>query len=96
MAAEGKLMERAIALDGPVGHLPRMEADKGLTKAVSAGAALPLSRMAGAPPEVGDVTRIYLNGAFWGIAERQKDQLVWRCQIPPEDPVNPLMGGTAG
>ena len=96
LAAEGKLMARAIPLDLPIRHLPRMEAEADLAKAVSAGAALPLSRMAGEAPEDGSVTRIYLNGAFWGIAERRTERLVWRCQIPPEDPANPPMGGTAG
>ena len=96
LAAEGKLMERTIPMDRPIGHLPRMEAETGLAKAVSAGAALPLDRMAGETPDEGMVTRIYLNSMFWGIAVRRKDRLLWRCQIPPEDPANPLTGGNAG
>ena len=53
------------------------------------GAALPLETIANEKiteiPEEGSVTRIYLKGAFWGIAERKEDRLVWRAQIPPEE-----------
>ena len=31
----------------------------------------------------GGVVRIYLNNEFWGMAERQGDMLVWKCQLPP-------------
>ena len=31
----------------------------------------------------GGVVRIYLNNEFWGMAERQEDMLVWKCQLPP-------------
>ena len=84
LAAEGKLPDRVIPLDGPIGHLPRMDAPEGLARAVAAGAALPLNRMNGEPPEEGHVTRVYLGEAFWGIAERRADRLVWRCQMPPD------------
>ena len=32
----------------------------------------------------GGIVRIYLNNEFWGMAERQGDMLVWKCQLPPE------------
>lgn len=84
LAAEGKLMNRVIPLDGPIGHLRRMDAPEELARAVAAGAVLPLNRMKGEPPEEGNVTRVYLGEAFWGIAERRADWLVWRCQMPPD------------
>lgn len=96
LAAEGTLSERLIPPDGPIGHLRRMEADPGLAKAVVAGAALPLCRMAGEAPEEGDVTRVYLGGAFWGIAERREDRLIWRCQMPPEKPAALRARGAGG
>ncbi len=94
LAAEGKLAERLIPLDGPIGHMRRMEADSVLAKAVATGAALPLDRSTGETPAEGDMTRIYLGGAFWGIAERREDRLVWRCQIPPDAPASAAAGGT--
>lgn len=84
LAAENRLAERLIALDAPLGRLRRMEADPALAKRVAAGARLPLECMRGEAPEEGGVTRVYLDGRFWGMAARQEDQLVWKAQIPPE------------
>ncbi|MBR7174090.1 MAG: hypothetical protein IKD50_06655, partial [Clostridia bacterium] len=87
-AAEGRLAEKRMALDAPIGHLPRMEAPEHLAKQVAAGAALPLEAMAVQNheiPEEGSITRIYLKGVFWGIAERREGRIIWRAQIPPEE-----------
>ena len=42
-------------------------------------------RFLAAMPENG-VTRIYLQGQFWGMAVRRENQLAWRAQIPPREP----------
>ena len=91
LAAEGRLGDHLMAMDAPIGHLRRMDAPECLAKQVAAGAALSLEAMTakgGEKPEIpeeGGVTRVYLKGAFWGIAERKEDRLVWRAQIPPEE-----------
>jgi len=85
LAEEGTLRNHLIPLDLPIQHLKRMEAPESLRKKVAAGARLPLSQMEGIPPEEGGVTRIYLAGEFWGIAERKEDALAWRVQISPEN-----------
>ncbi len=84
LAEEGKLGQRLIPMDAPIQHLRRMDAPIGLARMVAAGAKLPLDRMSGEEPEENGVTRIYLENAFWGMAERRGDQLVWRAQIPPD------------
>ena len=84
LAEEGKLGKRLIPMDAPIQHLRRMDAPTGLARMVAAGAKLPLNRMSGEEPEENGVTRIYLENAFWGMAERRGDQLVWRAQIPPD------------
>ena len=84
LAEEGKLGQRLIPMDAPIQHLRRMDAPSGLARMVAAGAKLPLDRMSGEEPEENGVTRIYLENAFWGMAERRGDQLVWRAQIPPD------------
>ena len=33
----------------------------------------------------GEPVRIYLRGAFWGIAARREKELAWKAQIAPED-----------
>ena len=84
LAEEGKLGKRLIPMDAPIQHLRRMDAPTGLARMVAAGAKLPLDRMSGEEPEENGVARIYLENAFWGMAERRGDQLVWRAQIPPD------------
>lgn len=84
----GRLTERLLSLDAPIDHLPRMNADPGLERKVSAGAALPLRDMWGDAVEEGEITRVYLEGDFWGIAQRQGDTLTWRAQMPPEKEEN--------
>ena len=84
LAAEGRLWERLIPLDAPISHLRRMEAPAWMEKKVTAGAKLPLEKLRGEPPEENGVTRVYLGDAFWGIAARRGEELVWRAQIPPE------------
>ena len=85
LAAEGRLTEKMIPLDGPLGHMARTETPDSLAKAVNAGAALPIGQLGGDIPEEGGVTRVYLDGAFRGIAERREGLLKWRVQIPAEE-----------
>ena len=85
LAEEGRLRERMLEPDWPLGHMPRTEIPARFAKKVAAGAALEVSAAAGDLPEEGAVTRIYLTGRFWGIARRKGDQLVWQAQIAPEE-----------
>ena len=86
LAAEGRLGEKLIPMDAPIRHLGRMDAPEELAKRVAAGARLPLERMRGEAPAEGGVTRVYLEDHFWGIAERDGEELSWRAQMPPDAP----------
>lgn len=81
----GTLAEHLLPLDWPIQHIPRLDVPPFLEKQVVNGVRLPIGKVHSARdlPE-GAVGRIYLNGEFWGMAERQADLLVWKCQIPPE------------
>ena len=83
-AEAGDISDVLIPIDAPIQHLPRMDAPSWMGKWIAAGARLPLEKMNGNPPEDGNVTRIYLQDTFWGIAVREDDSLRWRAQIPPE------------
>lgn len=85
LAEKGELAARLLPLDMPIAHMRRVEAPASLRKQVTNGVKLPARQVSGAEavPE-GGVTRVYMDGAFWGIAERAGDQLVWRAQMPPE------------
>ncbi len=81
----GTLAERLLPLDWPIPHIPRADVPAFLKKQVVNGVRLPIDRVRAAreAPE-GQILRIYLNNEFWGMAERQGDMLVWKCQLPPE------------
>ena len=84
-AEEGVLAERLLALDAPLQHLPRVEAPAWLGKLVAGGSKLPANRIPGAMGQTeGQPLRVYMNGAFWGIAAREGEQLLWRAQMPPD------------
>ena len=85
LAEQGKLEERVIPMDAPIGHLMRMDAPERMAKRVAAGAKLPLDEMGGEAPDEEGVTRVYLKNEFWGIAVRRGQELVWRAQIPPQE-----------
>ena len=85
-AEAGELQTHLLPLDGPIGHLPWVDAPKGLARLVMGGAKLPAARIPGAMALAeGKPARIYMNGTFWGIAAREEDQLLWRAQMPPEE-----------
>lgn len=81
----GTLAEHLLALDWPIRHIPRVDVADDLAKQVVNGVKLPLARIPQAREAAeGGVVRIYLKNEFWGMAERQADMLVWKCQLPPE------------
>lgn len=81
----GTLAEHLLPLDWPIQHITRVDVPPFLQKQVVNGVRLPIEKVRSARelPE-GAIVRIYLNGEFWGMAERQADMMVWKCQIPPE------------
>ena len=81
---QGRLAENLLALDMPLKHLPRVDARPGLRKQVENGVKLPIKRVDGDELQAGQVTRVYLNNEFWGMAAREGDMLVWRALIAPE------------
>ena len=86
----GTLGERLLPLDWPLGHIRRVEVPAYLGKLVANGVKLPVKRVRGADTMAqGDVARVYLDDQFWGMAAREEDVLVWKCQMPPEAPLTP-------
>ena len=84
LAARGELTARMMAPDAPIGHIPRIDIVPRFSKAVAAGAKLPIDAVRGEAPANGTVVRVYLGNEFWGMAERQGDLIVWRAVIAPE------------
>ena len=84
-AEKGELQEHLLPLDGPIGHLPRLDAPSYLARLVTGGAKLPAARLKGsdALPE-GQPVRVYLDEVFWGIAAREGAHFLWRAQMPPD------------
>ena len=86
----GTLAEHLLPLDWPIQHIRRIDVPPYLQKQVVNGVRLPIEKVYHAKDVAeGGVVRIYLNNEFWGMAERQGDMLVWKCQLPPEGPVPP-------
>ena len=85
---EGTLAEHLLPLDWPIQHILRVDAPDFLQKQVVNGVKLPVKRVNGAKEAAeGQPVRVYLHGQFWGIAAREEDMLVWKCQTPPDAPV---------
>ena len=86
LSENGQLASRLVAPDAPLEHLPKVEADPALEKAVRAGAKLPLQAVSGPALLPGKPARLYLNGQFWGIVTRHEDEhmLIWKAQISPD------------
>ena len=85
LAEAGTLAERMLPPDWPLGHLPRTDVPARMSKRVINGAKISLEGCPGADIGEGRVTRIYLEGCFWGLAERRGNELVWKAQIAPEE-----------
>ena len=84
LSEKGKLSERLLPPDYPLGHLPRIAIPPDQKKRVINGAKIPLPHNADAPAE-GIPMRVYLEDQFWGIAVRQGQTLVWKALIAPQD-----------
>lgn len=87
--AQGLLTAHLLPMDYALGHIQRVDAPLFLAKQVTNGVKLPVKKLSGgqALPE-GQAIRIYLKDAFWGMAAREGDFLVWKCLIPPEGEEN--------
>ena len=83
LAAEGRLTERMIPPDAPIGHLQRVDIPSKYAKQVAAGAKIPAGILVKDAEETENL-RVYLNGDFWGIMRREGNLLVWKAQIAPE------------
>ena len=83
LAAEGRLAEKMLPPDYPLGHLQRVDVPERFAKQVAAGAKIPAAILAESVPETENL-RVYLHDEFWGIMKREKDLLIWRAQIAPE------------
>ena len=84
LASQGMLEQRMLLPDYPLGHLPRKDVPAKLRKLVVNGAKLPVCP-GDELYEEGKPVRIYLENQFWGIAVRQKEQMIWKALIAPED-----------
>ena len=87
--AQGTLQTHLLPLDYGIQHMPRADAPEWLRKQVCNGVKLPAKKLPGvlALPE-GQVTRVYLQDEFWGMAAREGKFLVWKCLLPPEKEEN--------
>ncbi len=84
---EGTLAQHLLPLDWPIPHIKRVDVPPFLQKQVVNGVKLPIDKVKSARDAAeGQIVRIYLNNEFWGMAEREKDMLVWKCQTPPDQP----------
>ena len=84
LAEKGMLITLLLPPDYALGHLPRADVPNKMSRLVINGAKLPIVSPADAL-ENGEHVRIYLEGRFWGIAERRGEELVWKVQIAPEN-----------
>ena len=83
LAEEGRLAERMLQPDYPLGHLKQAEIPGKYAKQVAAGAKIPAAVLTEEIRETENL-RVYLDGQFWGIMHRDGDMLVWKVQIAPE------------
>ena len=84
------LQDNLLPLDWPIQHIHRVDVPAFLHKQVVNGVKLHVKRIKAAHEMAeGQVCRVYLHDQFWGIAAREADLLVFKCQTPPDVPVNP-------
>ena len=84
LAANGRLAGKMIPPDVPLGHIRRVDVPEKYRKMVVNGAKIPAGEAAGEIPQDG-IVRVYLDGEFWGIAQKNGNLLVWKAQIAPGD-----------
>ncbi len=83
LAARGELASKMIAPDAPLGHIAKADVPEKYRKMVVNGGKIPAGAFCkDVSPD--QIVRVYLEGQFWGIAQRQGDLLVWKAQIAPE------------
>ena len=87
LAAEGRLAERMLPPDYPLGHLKKIDIPGKYAKQVVNGAKIPAEALAEDVRETENL-RVCLHGEFWGIMKRDGEQLVWKVQIAPEGLMN--------
>lgn len=81
-AQEGTLAWHLLKPDMPLQHLLRTDVSARMHKQVANGVKLPVTD-ASIPENV--PVRVYMDGSFWGICQREGDSLVWRVLIAPEE-----------
>lgn len=86
LTAEGRLAEKMLPPDYGIRHLRALEIPGKYAKQVRSGAMIPAKEIAEDAPETENL-RVYLDGQFWGIMHRHGEQLVWKVQIAPEQPI---------
>ena len=84
LAGRNRLTEYLMPPDCALAHLPAVNIHPGMAGKVMNGAKLPV------PPELENLpenqpVRIYLSSRFWGIAQRQGEELRWKVLIAPEE-----------
>lgn len=85
LAAQGELAGKMIPPDAPLGHIARADVPEKYRKMVANGAKIPVAGWEGEALLDGGIVRVYLNDAFWGIAQKQDGMLIWKAQIAPEE-----------
>ena len=85
LAAAGKLQEKMLPPDAPLQHMPKADFPKRLAKQIRNGCTLAADCLNGQNIGEGETFRVYLEGKFWGIMQRQGKSLSWRAQIAPEE-----------
>ncbi len=90
LAEKGELGHHLLALDMPIGHLPRLDVPPFLEKQVVNGVKLPAKKIRGAAELAEDTpVRLYMKGEFWGMAARQGEELVWKALLAPDEANQP-------
>ena len=80
LAERGELAGKMIPPDGPLAHIPRVDVPVRYRKMTENGTKIPVTGWGEEIPE-GVPVRVYLEGEFWGIAQRQETVLAWRAVI---------------
>ncbi len=87
---EGTLAAHLLPLDWPIRHMGRVDVPVCFEKQVKNGVRLPVKRIPSAKDVAeGQAVRVYLRDQFWGMAAKEGDMLVWKCQLPPDAPLSP-------
>lgn len=85
-AQDGTLKSLLVPCDGPIAHMNRVDVPDWLEKPLRNGMPLIQQKIPSARSlQEGDLTRMYMRGQFWGIAQVTDGALVWRALISPEE-----------